>query len=106
MVYYGAASLLRSEFSGSSDQREDHLHQSGIVVLIAGFEPAASDLPSQRSSPDLYQHVMEGGTGFEPMYNGIKIRGLTRLGEPPIDMVPVPGFEPGTFRLSVECSTN
>ena len=57
---YGAAPLLRSEFSGSSDQREDHLHQSGIVVLIAGFEPAASDLPSQRSSPDLYQHVWKG----------------------------------------------
>ena len=46
------------------------------MVLIAGFEPAASDLPSQRSSPDLYQHVMEGGIGFEPMYDGIKIRGL------------------------------
>ena len=64
---YGAASWNRTKFSGSSDQREDHLHQSGIVVLIAGFEPAASDLPSQRSSPDLYQHVMEGGTGFEPV---------------------------------------
>lgn len=49
---------------------------------------------------------MEGGIGFEPMSNGIKIRGLTRLGEPPIDVVPVPGFEPETFRLSVECSTN
>ena len=27
------------------------------MVLIAGFEPAASDLPCRRSSPDLYQRV-------------------------------------------------
>ena len=82
------------------------LAQAAYMVLIAGFEPAASFLPRKRSSPDLYQHVLEGGIGFEPMRNGIKIRGLTRLGEPPVDVVPVPGFEPGTFRLSVECSTN
>ena len=60
------------------------LAQAAYMVLIAGFEPAASFLPRKRSSPDLYQHVMEGGIGFEPMYNGIKIRGLTRLGEPPV----------------------
>ena len=43
------------------------LAQAAYLVLIAGFEPAASDLPSQRSSPDLYQLNMEGGTGFEPV---------------------------------------
>ena len=30
ITIYGAASLYRTEFSGSSDQREDLLHQSGI----------------------------------------------------------------------------
>ena len=44
------------------------LAQAAYMVLIAGFEPAASDLPSQRSSPDLYQHVMEGGLGYDPSH--------------------------------------
>ena len=44
------------------------LAQAAYMVLIAGFEPAASFLPRKRSSPDLYQHMLEGGEGNAPSY--------------------------------------
>jgi hypothetical protein len=47
---YGAATLLRSEFSGSSDQREDHLHHSGIFGVTTEYRPQATTFTESGAS--------------------------------------------------------